>query len=211
MFQRLIYYFQNDYSKYQLSRLPGPYPSEEQSLTADFDLKYNMFTIYFCGSIRGGRQDADLYQRIIKKLKKYGKVLTEFVGSDELMGELDATLDNDEVKIHNNDIGWLSTSSAVVAEVTQPSLGVGYELGRAVAMDKKVLCLYRPQPDKLLSAMIRGANNDKNFLCRDYEESELDTLLENFFQTIVGINPEAAQDEASNGANPSEAVGGETL
>ncbi|CAH1792537.1 unnamed protein product [Owenia fusiformis] len=143
-----------------------------------------MFTIYFCGSIRGGRQDADLYQRIIKKLKKYGKVLTEFVGSDELMGELDATLDNDEVKIHNNDIGWLSTSSAVVAEVTQPSLGVGYELGRAVAMDKKVLCLYRPQPDKLLSAMIRGANNDKNFLCRDYEENPSLILFSRTFSKL---------------------------
>lgn len=32
----------------------------------------------------------------------------------------------------------------VVAEVTQPSLGVGYELGRAVDMKKKVLCLFRP-------------------------------------------------------------------
>jgi len=36
----------------------------------------------------------------------------------------------------------------VVAEVTQPSLGVGYEIGRAVAMNKKILCLYRPQEGK---------------------------------------------------------------
>ena len=33
----------------------------------------------------------------------------------------------------------------VVAEVTQPSLGVGYELGRAKAMNKKILCLFRPK------------------------------------------------------------------
>lgn len=33
----------------------------------------------------------------------------------------------------------------VVAEVTQPSLGVGYELGRAVALNKQILCLFRPQ------------------------------------------------------------------
>ena len=38
--------------------------------------------------------------------------------------------------------------SAIVAEVTQPSLGVGYEIGRAVAMGKRILCLYRPQQDK---------------------------------------------------------------
>ena len=35
--------------------------------------------------------------------------------------------------------------AVLVAEVTQPSLGVGYEIGRAVDMKKKVLCLFRPQ------------------------------------------------------------------
>lgn len=34
--------------------------------------------------------------------------------------------------------------SVVIAEVTQPSLGVGYELGRAVNMKKKIFCLFRP-------------------------------------------------------------------
>lgn len=33
----------------------------------------------------------------------------------------------------------------VVAEVTQPSLGVGYELGRAVVLNKQILCLFRPR------------------------------------------------------------------
>jgi hypothetical protein len=36
--------------------------------------------IYFAGSIAGGRQDEDLYGRIIAKLGEYGKVLTEIVG-----------------------------------------------------------------------------------------------------------------------------------
>ncbi len=40
--------------------------------------------------------------------------------------------------------------AVLVAEVTQVSMGVGYEIGRAVAMGKKILCLYRPQahPEK---------------------------------------------------------------
>ena len=39
--------------------------------------------------------------------------------------------------------------AVLVAEVTQVSLGVGYEIGRAVAMNKSILCLYRPvQSDK---------------------------------------------------------------
>ena len=60
--------------------------------------------------------------------------------------------------IHDRDVSLLTECNAIVAEVTQPSLGVGYEIGRGVAMGKKILCLYRPQPDKKLSAMIRGAD-----------------------------------------------------
>lgn len=40
--------------------------------------------VYFCGSIRGGRNDVTIYQRIIQKLQSYGTVLTEHVGSDAL-------------------------------------------------------------------------------------------------------------------------------
>ena len=40
--------------------------------------------IYFAGSIRGGRDDADRYYDIINHLKKYGDVLTEHVGNDAL-------------------------------------------------------------------------------------------------------------------------------
>ena len=36
----------------------------------------------------------------------------------------------------------------LVAEVTQPSLGVGYEIGRAVEMRKRILCLFRPESGK---------------------------------------------------------------
>uniref|UniRef100_A0A2K6V3K9 2'-deoxynucleoside 5'-phosphate N-hydrolase 1 n=1 Tax=Saimiri boliviensis boliviensis TaxID=39432 RepID=A0A2K6V3K9_SAIBB len=51
----------------------------------------------------------------------------------------------DDRLIHERDLAWLQQADAVVAEVTQPSLGVGYELGRAVALNKRILCLFRPQ------------------------------------------------------------------
>ncbi|KAJ0067282.1 hypothetical protein NL108_015797, partial [Boleophthalmus pectinirostris] len=48
-------------------------------------------------------------------------------------------------QIHDRDLDWLRQSHVVVAEVTQPSLGVGYELGRAKDLNKPVLCLFRPE------------------------------------------------------------------
>lgn len=40
--------------------------------------------LYFCGSIRGGREDRALYGRIVSRLRRFGAVLTEHVAAAEL-------------------------------------------------------------------------------------------------------------------------------
>uniref|UniRef100_A0A8D1A0K4 Uncharacterized protein n=1 Tax=Sus scrofa TaxID=9823 RepID=A0A8D1A0K4_PIG len=45
----------------------------------------------------------------------------------------------DDRAIHERDLAWLQQADVVVAEVTQPSLGVSYELDRAVALEEPVL------------------------------------------------------------------------
>lgn len=40
--------------------------------------------LYFCGSIRGGREDRELYGRIVSRLRRFGTVLTEHVAAAEL-------------------------------------------------------------------------------------------------------------------------------
>ncbi|RXN20623.1 2 -deoxynucleoside 5 -phosphate N-hydrolase 1 [Labeo rohita] len=173
--------------------------------------------IYFCGSIRGGRQDVNIYQRIVKKLQQYGKVLTEHVSYDSLSAKAlfgvrttannhialtddcrsalnmhalgpgeDAVLDGDKA-IHDRDVEWLMMSDVIVAEVTQPSLGVGYELGRAVAANKRVFCLFRPSSGKVLSAMIRGASTNSLFQVQDYTEDEVESILEKYFDSIKNL------------------------
>merc|ERR1719228_2448661 len=82
--------------------------------------------IYFCGSIRGGQQDLGIYAAMIKALRKWGTVLTEDVGQQH-SPETDASIL--DKWIHDRAVGWLHEADVVVAEVTQPSLGVGYEIG----------------------------------------------------------------------------------
>lgn len=135
--------------------------------------------IYFCGSIRGGRDDATLYKRIIDQLKQYGEVLTEHIGDPSIMEKEKGS----DKFIHDRDMAWLLKSDALVAEVTQPSLGVGYEIGRAIENKKKILCLFRPDSGKYLSAMIRGAI-DENLLVKDYKEEDLPQILKEFFKSF---------------------------
>ncbi|XP_064402869.1 5-hydroxymethyl-dUMP N-hydrolase-like [Halichondria panicea] len=136
--------------------------------------------IYFAGSIRAGRADAHIYAKIVDILKKYGSVLTEHVGNPNMTEKGDVLLTDKE--IHDRDVDWLKQSDVLVAEVTQVSLGVGYEIGRAVAMGKKTLCLYRPQPDKRLSAMVRGS---ADITVVDYSEVQVESILESYFKTFI--------------------------
>lgn len=113
--------------------------------------------IYFAASIRGGRNDQEIYKQIIESLRSFGTVLTEHFGNKEITA-VDGT-SSDVGAIYTQDMAWVSMADVVVAEVTQPSLGVGYEIGRAEDMGKKVLCLYRETPERSLSAMIAGNPN----------------------------------------------------
>jgi nucleoside 2-deoxyribosyltransferase len=117
----------------------------------------NDIKIYFAGSIRGGREDTALYHQIIDELKQYGTVLTEHVGDDTIRkaGEQDAS----EKYIHDRDMEWLHVSDLVIAEVTIPSLGVGYEIATAIHLGKSVYCFFNGGRGQQLSAMIRGSKD----------------------------------------------------
>jgi nucleoside 2-deoxyribosyltransferase len=123
--------------------------------------------IYFAGSIRGGREDVLHYEGIIQYLRSFGTVLTEHVGDTALTETGDDG--PDDRFIHERDMAWLRDCDLVIAEVTVPSLGVGYELGWACALQKPVLALYRPDQGKRLSAMIAG--NTKNIVTAEYVDA----------------------------------------
>ena len=126
--------------------------------------------IYFAGSIRGGREDATLYLQIIEYLKTFGEVLTEHIGDPGLTSAGDDG--PTDIYIHNRDLNWLQSSDVLIAEVTTISMGVGYEIGRAVESGKKVLCLFRPDSGKNLSAMISGCEDLKLINYGNFEEAK---------------------------------------
>jgi len=138
-----------------------------------------MEKIYFAAAIRGGRGDAKLYAEFISHLKKYGEILTEHLG-DPNLSHLGERMTDSE--IHDRDIAWLNESTSVVAEVSTPSLGVGYELGRALEKGKKILCLYRHQKDRRVSAMIAGS---KDISCKEYTDmNSAKKHIDEFFKKI---------------------------
>jgi hypothetical protein len=110
--------------------------------------------VYFACSIRAGRDDSEIYGNLVTVIKKYAEVLTEIFADKTLTT---SGIAKPSGEIWSNDIKWIGQADALIAEVSTPSLGVGYEIARAEKMNKPVLCLYRSSPDKKLSAMIDGS------------------------------------------------------
>ena len=125
--------------------------------------------IYFSGSIRGGRIDVLIYQRIISHLITHGKVLTAFIGDpdlDTIYGE-----GKSNKFIWERDVTWVQESDLLVAEVSQTSLGVGYEIAIAHNSHVPVIAFYQQNLVVRVSAMISGDPNVKLFSYASVEET----------------------------------------
>lgn len=125
-----------------------------------------MKKVYFAGSIRGGRADAELYGRVIKHIQKEHIVLTEHIG-DLSLSKLE-DVENSDVAIYEQDTAWLREADLVIAECTTPSLGVGYELAYAESHSIPVHIFYDKSRTRL-SAMLAG---DKYFHIHPYASEE---------------------------------------
>lgn len=125
-------------------------------------------TIYFSGSISGGRADVGLYKRIVAALEEDGvRVLAGSVASEHVTDGGDPL---DPCFIFNRDIAWLEEADVLVAEVSTPSTGVGYEIAAArYRYDIPVICLYRRAYTKRCSAMVAG---DRGIELIEYEDVE---------------------------------------
>ena len=86
--------------------------------------------------------------------------------------------------IHDRDLSWLRECDIVVARITIPSHGVGYEIAKAEEWGKPILCLYRRIEDKPpVTAMITGS---ELVVCRKYKTfEELREILDRFLSDKI--------------------------
>ncbi len=123
--------------------------------------------IYFACSITGGRDFESVYQMITKALTEdRHEVPTAHLAESGVMA-LEAVIDPFEV--YSRDVTWIRASDALIAEVSAPSHGVGYEIGFALGLGKPVLALY--EEGRKVSKMISG-NPDLNLSLKAYKNSE---------------------------------------
>ncbi|MFA7360414.1 MAG: nucleoside 2-deoxyribosyltransferase [Candidatus Kapaibacterium sp.] len=130
--------------------------------------------IYFATSIRGSADSNIENAELISSLKKYGEVLTEHFSRIKTDGETNLP----DKEIHDRDLKWIDECDVIVAEVSNPSLGVGYEIRYGIENGKRILCI-KHKNGKRLSAMISGCDSLELEM---YENiTDLDEIFSDFF------------------------------
>ncbi len=135
--------------------------------------------IYFSCSLTGGRADEKIYGVIVDILLAQGhEVLTAHLARPEVMAEEQRVSPRE---VYERDLQWLQEADALIAEVSTPSHGVGYEIALALLQGKPVLCCYRA--GARVSKMITG-NDLPNLTVRAYgNEAEALKIVHQFLES----------------------------
>jgi len=97
--------------------------------------------IYFSCSLTGGRNDEAVYAAIVAHLLGRGHDVPTAHLADPKVMDLEKIVEPAE--IYARDTAWIEACDAVIAEVSTPSHGVGYEIAYALGLGKPVLCCFR--------------------------------------------------------------------
>ena len=137
--------------------------------------------IYFSCSLTGGRADEGIYAVIVDYLLAQGhSVPTAHLAHPGVMA-LEQVVDPAEV--YRRDLRWVREADALIAEVSTPSHGVGYEIALALALGKPVLCCYRH--GVRVSKMITG-NTEPGLALGPYsDEAEALEVVRRFLASLT--------------------------
>jgi hypothetical protein len=110
--------------------------------------------IYCAGPIRGDITHQKSLTKIIEYVESLGHtVLTE------LSGKFHSTIPLTDMQTYKRDLKWIDGSKIMIAEISGPSLGVGFEIAYAIFQRKlPVLAIYNSEVQHI-SAMIAGCDS----------------------------------------------------
>ncbi len=131
--------------------------------------------IYFAASLTNRILEINFYKKIVTYLENYGKIVNPHIANYDKLekGNYSAK------EKHDYDIKKLEEADVVIAEITAPSLGVGYEIGRMIKSGKPILGIYNLEKTKKVSPMFSGS--EKIEICSYENFNDLKKKLKLFF------------------------------
>lgn len=129
--------------------------------------------VYFCGSIRGDRSRVETLRFMVAAIESLGHhVLTKHIVSDD---PKETAKHMTMQQVYERDIHeFLPQADIIIAEVSGPSFGVGFEVGYAIAKGEKPVYLFYERQlanEDRISNLARGCT-EKQCTIIEYTSNE---------------------------------------
>jgi len=135
--------------------------------------------IYCAGPIRGNDTYKNSFKKIIEHVEGLGNtVLSEF--SDKFSSTIPLT----DKQTYKRDLKWIDGSKCMIAEISGPSLGVGFELSYAILQRKlPVLALHNSEVQQI-SAMILGCDSPLITIKKYRDDEDMKNIIKTYLSKI---------------------------
>ena len=136
--------------------------------------------IYCAGPIRGDVTYQKYFTKAIDYIESLGHtVLSEF------SGKFSSTIPLTDKQTYKRDLKWIDGSKIMIAEISGPSLGVGFEISYALFIKKMpVLAVYHNEAGQI-SSMITGCTNPLLEIKKYSNVEDLTSIVKKFIANIL--------------------------
>ncbi len=131
--------------------------------------------IYCAGPIKGNKTYQENYSQLVEIVNSLGHTALS-----EMSSNFHSSIPLSSRQIYARDLKWLDGSKLMIAEVSGPSLGVGFEISYALFVKKiPVLAVHHEQAGQI-SSMITGCNNPKLIIKKYSNDDDLAQIVNSF-------------------------------
>jgi hypothetical protein len=135
--------------------------------------------VYVAGPIKGDTTYQNFYTKIIEIVEAEGHTALA-----EMSGKFSTAFPLSDVQIYRRDIKWIDGSKIMIAEISGPSLGVGFEIAYAIFSRKiPVLAVVNKKVEKV-SSMLSGCESKLLTIARYEDEDDLKKVIKNYISNL---------------------------
>lgn len=135
--------------------------------------------VYCAGAIKGDTTYQNNYIKMIRFIESMNHMPLA-----ELNGKFNASIPLSDYQIYTRDIKWIEGSVLMIAEISGPSLGVGFEIAYAIFQKGiPVLALVSSEVEKI-SAMITRCNSELLTLKRYQNIEDMQNIISNYIKNL---------------------------
>jgi len=135
--------------------------------------------IYCSGPIRGDSTYKESFKRMIDYAESLGhSVLT---GSSS---KFNTSIPLTDKQIYKRDLKWIDGSKVMIAEVSGPSLGVGFEIAYAIFHRKIPVLAIHNSEVKQISAMVLGSDSPLLTIQKYRDEEDMKRVIKVYLSKL---------------------------